>query len=354
MVKIIPDLEFSKSLKCDLEYIYQKTKHILNNLDGKKIFFTGGTGFIGKSLLDFFLYLRQIKSVNLELIVLSRNHEAFLQKFPKFSVPYIQFVTGDIVDFDFFSLPECHIIIHAAADADAKINNEQPLKIINSIVEGSKKVFDYGVSCKVQKVLYLSSGAVYGIQPDNMAGFPEAYSGGPNTLLPTSAYAEAKRLAELLCVCYHKQYNMNISIARCFAFVGPYLPLDKHFAIGNFIRNGLRGEDIIIKGTGLPLRSYMYSADLVIWLLYILLKGESGHAYNLGSEKSVTIKELAYTVGNFFPDLSVKVLNTVSQTDRNQNYIPDVTKIKSELLVPDILDLNEAIRRTVQYYLENE
>jgi len=344
----------SEQINSDLHYIYTRTSHLVDEFNGKTILVTGGTGFIGKWILEYFLYLHRHGDIHFKVVVLTRNPDIFLMNFPQFEIEFLQFVKGDIVEFDFASLPLCNLIIHAATDADAKLNHENPLKVIETIISGTKNVFNYGVKVKAGKVLYLSSGAVYGIQPENMVGFPEDYSGGPNTLLPSSAYSEAKRLAELLCVCYQKQFNLNINIARCFAFVGPYLPLDKHFAIGNFISNGLKGVDIVIKGTGLPLRSYMYSADLVIWLLYVLLKGESGQTYNIGSEKKVTIKELAYVIIKFFPELSVKVLNTVSQTDRNQNYIPDVTKIKSELLVPDILDLNESIRRTIQYYREDE
>jgi nucleoside-diphosphate-sugar epimerase len=343
-----------KQIKEDLSYIFEKTTHFINELRGKTILVTGGTGFIGKWLLEYFCYLNQSKSVLFNVIVLSRNPKVFLEKFPRFNIPFIQFVQGNVVEFDYSTLPCCNIIIHAATDADAKLNLEQPLKMIDTIVEGTRKVLDYGVKVQPQNVLYLSSGAVYGIQPDNMAGFSEDYFGGPNILSTSSAYSEAKRLAELLCVCYQKQYQLNVSIARCFAFVGPYLPLDMHFAVGNFIGNGLRGEEIIIKGNGLPLRSYMYAADLIIWLFYVLFKGKNGEAYNIGSDKAVSIKELAMEVAQFFPDLSVKVLGQENPTDRNQNYVPGTDKIKSELDIPNILSLNEAIHRTIKYHQGSE
>jgi nucleoside-diphosphate-sugar epimerase len=127
-----------------------------------------------------------------------------------------------------------------------------------------------------------------------------------------------------------------------------------HFAVGNFIGNGLRGEEIIIKGNGLPLRSYMYAADLIIWLFYVLFKGKNGEAYNIGSDKAVSIKELAMEVAQFFPDLSVKVLGQENPTDRNQNYVPGTDKIKSELDIPNILSLNEAIHRTIKYHQASE
>jgi nucleoside-diphosphate-sugar epimerase len=173
-----------KQIKEDLSYIFEKTTHFINELRGKTILVTGGTGFIGKWLLEYFCYLNQSKSVLFNVIVLSRNPKVFLEKFPRFNIPFIQFVQGNVVEFDYSTLPCCNIIIHAATDADAKLNLEQPLKMIDTIVEGTRKVLDYGVKVQPQNVLYLSSGAVYGIQPDNMAGFSEDYFGGPNIPKP--------------------------------------------------------------------------------------------------------------------------------------------------------------------------
>lgn len=337
-------------LKNDNSYIYSKTSQFVNNLSKKTILLTGGTGFIGKWFLEFFLFLFKEKKIDLNVIVLSRNPDLFLKKYPKFNSSFLQFFEGDIVEFDFNLLPHCDFIIHAAAETNAQINLQHPLKIIDTVVNGTRKVLDFGVKINTTETLFLSSGAVYGVQPDNISGFSEDYEGGPGILSKLSSYAEAKRLAELICICYNEQYQMNISIARCFAFVGPYLPLEQHFAIGNFIRNGLNGEDIIVKGNGAPLRSYMYAADLVIWLLYIIFTGKSGQAYNVGSDNPISIKELAFEVANFFPDLSVKILGQVSSTDRNQDYIPNINKIKTELAVPAILTLKEAIHRTVQFY----
>jgi dTDP-glucose 4,6-dehydratase len=337
----------------DLKYIYSKTDSILYNLHKKKILLTGGTGFIGKWLLEYFLWVNKNKLAEIEVFVISRNPESFLEKFSRFIASEINFIEGDILTFDFDSLGSCDHIIHAAADADAKLNYEDPLRMINTVVFGTRNVFDYGVRVKAQKILYLSSGAVYGVQPPELRSFPENYPGGPDFIDTSSAYAESKRLAELYAACYANQYGLNITIARCFAFVGPYLPLDKHFAIGNFILNGLRGEDIIIRGNGIPLRSYMYSADLVIWLLFCLINGKKGQAYNVGSDYAISILDLANEVSRFFPSVSVKVLGKISPTDRNQNYVPCTEKIKSELKVPGIVPLKEAIHRTVQFYLKN-
>ena len=283
-------------------------------------------------------------------IFYQEDPEAFIIRYPHLGKePCFTFLKCDVTNFTF---PDMNVdyIIHAATEASAKLNHEQPLMMIDNIINGTRNVLEFGRKKGVKRMLYISSGAVYGVQPDGLKSFPEDYAGSPDPLNPLSAYAEAKRTAELLCVCYSKQYLIQITVARCFAFVGHYLNLDSHFAIGNFIRNGLNGENIIIKGDGKPLRSYMYAADLVIWLLNILALGKSSEAYNVGSDEVVSIKELAFRVAAYYPGLKVEILNQTNPTDRNQNYIPDVSKFKKEFNVNQTIDLENAIKKTMAYY----
>lgn len=337
-------------LQADIKYILDHTSNLFQGLNGKKILLTGGTGFFGKWLLESFLFAIKECALDIRIYILSRNPEAFNVRFPHLCQnTCFTYLKGDVTDFKF---PELHVdyIIHAATEASAKLNIEQPLVMIDSIINGTRNVLEFARKNNVKRMLYISSGAVYGVQPDGLKGFPEDYSGSPNPLIPSSAYAEAKRTAELLCACYSKQYQIEIPVARCFAFVGPYLDLDAHFAIGNFIRNGLNGENIIIKGNGKPLRSYMYAADLVIWLLHILMLGKSAEAYNVGSDEVVSIKELAYKVADFFPGLKVEVLNQSNLTDRNQNYIPDIQKAVKTFKLNKPIRIDESILKTIQYY----
>jgi dTDP-glucose 4,6-dehydratase len=143
---------------------------------------------------------------------------------------------------------------------------------------------------------------------------------------------------------------MHVKIARCFAFVGPYLPMDKHFAIGNFIRDALAGQTITIHGDGTPLRSYLYAADLAAWLWTILLQGQDGVAYNVGGDEVVSIAELAHAVNvALHTKVSVVCKTSAPANCAPERYIPDVSRAKAELGLRPRIDLREAIQRTARW-----
>jgi nucleoside-diphosphate-sugar epimerase len=332
----------------DKQYIYDRCIGIFQSLKDKSVFISGGTGFIGKWFIESIIYANKEFSLNIKLTVLSRNPELFKRECPHLS-QNINFLKGDIRNFDYPDT-DYDYIIHAATDASAQLNFMQPIEIIDIIYAGTKRILDFAKGRNVKNTLFISSGAIYGAQPDELPGFPETYTGGPELLQPGSSYGEAKRLAEQMCFSYFRLYEMNISVARCFAFVGPYLKLDSHYAIGNFIGNGLKNESISIIGDGKALRSYMYAAELSIWLWTILINGKGCNVYNVGSENAISIKDLAILVSSFFPGTKIEILNQKRDTDRNQNYIPDLTKAKKEFGFNDFIPLKDAISRTIDFY----
>lgn len=341
----------------DLKFILNNTQNIWNEnfVKRSKIFITGATGFFGKWLLESILYINKEFSLDANIFALSRNPEKFLEQFPSYkNEKCLSWLRGDIKTFE-YSAEDFDYIIHAATDADAKLNNEDPLLMLDTITEGTRRVLDFAKKqSELKAILLISSGAVYGRQPENIDLIKETDGFYIDIHNLSSAYAEGKRMSELYGSIYAKQFNMPVKIARCFAFVGPYLQLEKHFAIGNFIRDGLNGQNITVTGDGSQLRSYMYAADLVIWLYTILLKGNPGEAYNVGSDYPISIKELARTIAGFFPGISVNFLNQIRSTDRNQNYIPDIRKAKSQFHFGEGISLREAINKTIQFHRQYE
>jgi nucleoside-diphosphate-sugar epimerase len=336
----------------DLLHVLKHTESIMDALKNKNIFITGATGFFGKWLLESFLFINKHFSLNATVTALSRDPEAFLEQCPFYKTePAIVFIKGDVQSFDFPD-GEFQFIIHAATDADAQLNNSNPLLMLDTIINGIKRVLEFAKKQPVESFLLTSSGAVYGRQPNQIKKVKETdyYHVNLDFDDMTYAYAEGKRMSELYCSLYFKQHSLPVKIARCFAFVGPYLPLDKHFAIGNFILNGLNNEDFIIKGDGSPMRSYLYASDLTIWLWTILLSGKINTAYNVGSGHAINIRETAELVANNFGNnTNVNVLLKPSNLPPQQ-YVPDISKAQSELNLNVMIDINQAIINTINFY----
>jgi dTDP-glucose 4,6-dehydratase len=243
------------------------------------------------------------------------------------------------------------LVIHAATDASAALLASHPLAMLDTVVQGTRAALRLAEDIGARRLLLTSSGAVYGRQPAALTHMPETFLGAPDPSLPGSAYAEGKRVAETMCACATAEGGLETVVARCFAFVGPYLPLDTHFAIGNFIRDSLRGEPIRIAGDGTPHRSYLYAADLAAWLWTILLRGAPGRPYNVGSARSLSIAALAEEVrtalGSPHP---VEVAGTPVPGAEPHRYVPDVSRAERELGLREHVALGDAIRRTAEWH----
>jgi dTDP-glucose 4,6-dehydratase len=218
------------------------------------------------------------------------------------------------------------------------------------VVEGTRRVLDFAVDKKPEKILFLSSGAVYGQQPWEMERVAEDWIGAPNCLDPRAAYAEGKRAAEMMCAIYGKQFGLQISIARIFALLGPYLSLGIHFAAGNFIRDAMQRKPIVVNGNGLPCRSYLYAADLTVWLWHMLQRAQPNKPYNVGSDESVSIKQLAERTSVVLGSGEYKVLGADDAGWNLGRYVPDTSMIGRELGLHKTVSLDEAIRRTALWH----
>jgi nucleoside-diphosphate-sugar epimerase len=335
----------------DLELIFSETTPLWSEMRNQRLFITGGTGFFGCWLLESFAYINRVLQLNAQITVLTRDQAAFAKKCPHLADdPSIHCIVGDVRSFA-FPEGEFKYVIHAATEASAKQALEEPLQMLTTIVDGTERILDFAARHGTRKLLLTSSGAVYGKQPPHLTHIPEDYLGGPDPLDPASVYAEGKRISEQMCALYCRNTQLECKIARCFAFVGPHLPLDTHFAIGNFIRDTMNGGPIAILGDGTPTRSYLYAADLAIWLWTILFRAPSMQAFNVGSEDAVSIAKLAQTVISVLdPGVAVTVAKQPPPNHVLQQYVPSTRSAQHQLGLKETVPLGEAIRRTAEWH----
>lgn len=332
----------------DLEHVLGATAALWPQLNGARLFITGGTGFFGVWLLETLLAARERFGLDTTAVVLTRDPAGFEAKAPHIASE-VMLLEGDVRTFG-FRAGHFDYVIHAATEASARLNEEQPLEMFDSIVTGTRRVLDFAAQAKTRRLLFVSSGAVYGRQPLDVSHVDEAFTGGPNPTDVRSAYGEGKRAAELLCA----MSPVETAIARCFAFVGPHLPLDRHFAIGNFIGDALDGRTINVRGDGTPLRSYLYATDLAIWLWTILLRGAPMRPYNVGSEHVVSVAELAHAVAKSVePPLRVEIAGTPDPAKAPERYVPSTRRAQQELGLAEQIGLDDAIARTIAWHSES-
>ena len=335
----------------DLDAVLALTEPIWPSLRGKRLFITGGTGFMGKWLLASLAHANRRLEAGITAVVLTRDPAGFRTRHPQLGQdPAFRFVGGDVTA----PLPALdgpfHLAIHAATEASAQLNQSDPLRMFDTIVGGTRRVLDWCVDHQVPRLLFLSSGAVYGVQPPDLERVSEGYRGGPDCTDPQGAYAQGKRAAEGLCSLFAQQLGLEIPIARCFAFVGPHLPLDTHFAIGNFIRDAMAGGPIVVKSDGSPVRSYLYASDMAAWLLTLLVQGDSLAPVNVGSGEPVSIRQLAETVATTLGTCPWQVLGVPDPTNRPPRYLGDVTRARERHGLQQTVGLEEAILRTAAWH----
>jgi nucleoside-diphosphate-sugar epimerase len=337
----------------DLENILARMENRWEQLRNASLFITGGTGFFGRWLLESLLLANHRFDLNIRIGVLTRDAQAFKAKAPQLAAdPAITFYRGDVTTFDFPREHYSHLIHAATTSAHETFHGEDQLRKFDTLVIGTRRVLDFAAQCGAQNFLFTSSGVAYGSPPGD-ALLNEAFSGAPDTLDPETALGQAKRAAEFLCASYGTRYGWNTTLARCFSFVGPFMPLDLHYAIGDFIRQASQGKSIVIKGDGTAIRSYLYAADLVIWLLTMLLRKGSPRLYNTGSDHALSIRELAERVRDILsPAAEVQVLGKSSYSIGNpvrNRYVPDLQRTRGELGLEIWTPLPEAIKRTAEY-----
>ena len=331
----------------DLDHILAHTADLWPQLRGASLFITGGTGFVGTWLLESLAWADDRFQLGATATVISRNPDAFARKAPHLAAHRsLRLVEGDACSFPFPD-GDYPFVIHAATERHFDAVPEYPLSTFDRDLKATRRVLDFARTHGTRRLLFTSSGAMYGRQPSDLAHIPEDYPGAPSPTDPHSAYGQAKRISEWMCAMYAAQFGFDALIARLFAFVGPHLPLDANFAVGNFIRDALGGGPIRIAGDGTPYRSYLYAADLAIWLWTILLQGTSCRPYNVGSAEEITIAGLARTVvDNLRPEAAIEIARQPVPGAPAARYVPSVERAEKELGLKPWIPLAEGIRRS--------
>lgn len=310
----------------------------------------GGTGFFGKSILTFLL--SNSHSIN-SITIAGRSAKNFEKLYPAYGdISNINFQVVDILEnLGELSGTFTHII-HAAADS-TNVTHLSYMDRYNQIINGTLSVLEFlRHKHPNAKLLYISSGGVYGNMPTHMNAFKEDCMTSHDPINPSNVYSISKRSAENLCAIYSEAYSCNISIARCFSFSGVDLPLDVHFAIGNFVHNAISNEDILIHGDGLSVRSYLDQNDLAEWILTICKKDNFDlNVYNIGSDEKIDIKSLANLVVKVSnKNINVKILNKKDNSLKKSVYIPDITKIKNTMNLEIKTSLKESIKNMIEHH----
>jgi nucleoside-diphosphate-sugar epimerase len=326
----------------DLTEILRRGGRDFKALRGAKIFITGGTGFFGKWLLAALDHAEAEMNLGLRLTLLSRRPRRFLERWPEAADrPGWNFFEGDVAEVPNL-LPRFDYIVHAAADTTAFAHSEDEAVRARAIVEGTERMLDLALRSRAKRLLNISSGAVYGARAGVREGAREEDF---ENAVPVTAYGIAKRAAEELLAAS----EIDFVTARAFAFLGPHLPLDAHYAAGNFIRDALRGGPIEVRGDGTALRSYHYPTDLVVWLLGILARGQKGRAYNVGSDEVVSTAELARAVAKEIEPAPEVAIRSVQSQGPQNIYLPNVARAREELGLEVGVPLQESIRRTLAF-----
>jgi len=336
----------------DLKFIYNQNLKIWNRLKNKNIFITGGSGPFGFWILKSFIFVNKKLSLNSKIFVLTRNKKNKIFNLCKDKSVII--VKGDIRSFKFKKQKIDYIIHGATTTAEETYNKQDPNEKFSVLYDGTKRILDFAKKTKCKNFLFLSSGAVYGNRDKNIK-MNEKMEIAPFTNdlnIDVSVLGEAKRTAEILSIIFSINSNCKVNIARCFSFIGPFMPLNIHYAAGNFLRDAITKKLITINGNPKTVRSYLYFSDLVIILWKIILSNKNRQIYNIGSDKPVNLLNLAKIIKKIMPKINLKVKKKCKKNI--SYYVPSINKIKKEFKFTPKNNLYISLFKTYKSILNNK
>jgi UDP-glucuronate decarboxylase len=330
----------------DIDEILLRLSPEIEQLVSKPMYITGGSGFVGRWLIESLARAARKLGTNSKIISLNRSTLPWQRKLVEQGLLHV--INADITT-------ELHVdgdvgyVFHCATPASAFLNETNPLEMQRVIEAGAESVIKR-FSKSSTKVVNVSSGAIYGVQPHNVQCLDDDWRSSSQFALPDSAYHRAKVAAEAKFSQALTSSPFSVVHARLFAFVAPFLPLDRHFAAGNFLKSAVSNQPITITGDGRTVRTYMYGTDLVVWLIAAAISGKSGEAYNIGSPHETTIAELAMKISQIAGSTArVRQLVEPDLTQPAHRYVPCTTRTERALGVHLNVGLDDAIERTVRW-----
>lgn len=328
----------------------------INNNEFKELYnstilITGASGLIGRCIIDILMKLNETESANIKVIASVRN----LENAKKIFKEYIAKKELELIKYDVMEQLNANMkvdyIIHAASNSHPMAFSTEPVNTLIGNVIGTKNLLEFGIKNNVKKLLYVSSGEIYGKDDGKIEAFTEEYRGYIDNLAFRSCYPIGKISAETMCICYSKQYDIDTVIVRPCHIYGPTITDKDSKVMAQFIRNALNNEDIIMKSDGKQYRSYCYVVDCAIGILIALGKGENANAYNIANKNSnITIRSMAELIAN---TVGKKVVFDIPSKTERQGYnaveksILDSTKLERLGWKP-LYNMEQGIKSTIE------
>jgi UDP-glucuronate decarboxylase len=316
-----------------------------NNLKGKTILVTGGTGLIGSLLIDFFSLLNSSEHLNIHIIGMARNSTKTIGIGQD-----VEWIIQDMCDPIVYD-GNIDYVFHTASPTQSAFLFNNPVETINQIYNGGNNILRFSKDHNVSQFLFLSSMEIYG-QHFNDNPLEENSFGYIDLSNPRNSYSESKRLMESLCSSYYHEYNLVCKIARLTQTFGRGISKDDKRVFSQFVKCVVNNEDIVLHTKGKSAKNYVYTTDAINAFFYILFKGNPGETYNVANDDSyISIEDMAYFVKNTFN----KSINVIFDLKNDMGYAPEtLAKLSSDKLrslgwKPQV-SLKEMFDRTISYY----
>lgn len=328
--------------RADLEHSLSAAEDDLRALRGAHLVVTGAAGAVGSWLVESAVHANAALALDLTITVLARTEGSFARRHPHLAAaPGVRIVTGDVRRVEFPGAPT-HII-HAASAVSPAEHTADPDAVIDIIERGTANILDRAARASTARFLQISSGSVYDRSQGVSAPIDESHPTLTDGATPAQRFGAAKRRAERLV----ESATTAATIARLFTLVGPRIPLDGQFAIGQFLADALTGRPVRVSGDGTAVRTYLHMADLVVWCWAVLARGGAGRAYNVGASEPHAIGAVAEAVARLpKPNCTVTIAQRPRAGVPPDWYVPDTTRARTELACAARIGFDDALART--------